>query len=586
MAGIWRPNINLIRTGQAVDAQVTNRPLRDLADRTQYLRDRLDAQAIGEGLILTSQSVAAAVQEQDIVYYDAANCRFDRARAIIDEATARTAAQAYAVGVVIRKLTEETADLLIRGRHASVAPRDHAGNPASAGPWYLSATAPGRVTSSRPAVGVYVGMMTADGFLMDPALREVLEDHIHHRFSLVTDPAGTPVCAEGRVSLTDEDDAVEGWLSADHAIFQGAAPLGAKFGYNLIRNAQLAATWPPQPTTAAVIELGGAAVSSEFAQITASGIWWMTDCATQVPWRAHPCGSSSGPEEPCPPTAADWMTLWFVKLCAKTDQAVVTGVRSKSGSPIIVSGCAEPDPDGYRASRIELDIDIPWNVAPNAAGAQVVKEISGYGDLEVGPVVEGVLGAGLISASGTISLPLGGKAGIVTLTGLDPSSITRQLDVALVALSGAVEGLTGGLPYVGLPAGRAASFTGRIRIPALQMVTPRLRLTMWFAALSAGTLPQNVTLSGVLVPPAGGGTILPGPDGWSGPPVDLSLGALGNLLLRQYASVESNPAAGSGTDLGAGGQIYFFRISRSANDGYAGELAVVNMFGTVYDAGT
>ena len=45
MAGSWNANINFIQDGERVDATVSGRPDRALTDRTQYLKDRIDALA-------------------------------------------------------------------------------------------------------------------------------------------------------------------------------------------------------------------------------------------------------------------------------------------------------------------------------------------------------------------------------------------------------------------------------------------------------------------------------------------------------------------------------------------------------------
>lgn len=611
---IWRDNIRLIVDEEPVDDQIINRPLRQLVDRTQYLKDRQDAAATGEGLFLFSRVAHIDVSLGDAVYYNETTAQFERAIATVEDASSedgslRTADSAYVIGIVIRKPSSVTADILTYGYYP-ITLTNTDGADLAAGNHYLSATADGKLVSARPAVGVFVCTVTSNGIIVRPTPREVLEDHIHYRFELEVDPAGTAVCyGDDRVQIEFVDTDVEGWLPASHSLFNNTAPAFAKFGYNWWQNPALAAAFPPQPVGSAYIELAGVGVSADQVIVDDNGIWWMRDCSALVPWSDDGCASSSaaaevessssaGPDaEPAPCSSMPTrLVLWFTKMVAKTDLAVVTGLKGITDSLIQVVGCNNPDAGGYCRGKVELDLTMDWSRETGVAGSEVVKGVLGNNRLQVGRVVEGISTSGLISVSGSQTAAGGSAAGVVTLTGLDPTSITRQIDVMLVALNGATESIyESTVPYVGLPSGRATSFTGSVRIPILAMTSPRVRLDIWIGMMGAGTPPANVTIAYAIINAAettgmssssslgvlAGSEFqtLPTADDFS-TAVDLSLNDLEALTKGEYFNRRALDNLVIASE-----QILLFRLARSASDSYASELGIVKMVATVYDLG-
>ena len=608
----WRDQITLVQQGDAVAPATPNTPISQLAERTQYLKDRIDTAALGEGIILSSQPISSDVAEGDVVYYNKTKSNYQPALATSsedDNGLLRTADKAYVIGVVVSKVSDSAADILISGRYKDITLTANAGVALAEGHYYLSGQDTGKLVSERPAVGIFVLTVTSQGIVLNPTPREVLEDHIHYRFDLNLDPAGNVMCiGDGdRVALTDLESDREGWLPADHSVFAGTAPVGAKFGYNLWANNKLAALWPPQPSSSAFLELTGVGVQPNHAIVDKNGIWWMTDCRNDTPWDREVCQSSSTVIHPnyissSSSKAADATTqqdaceapsrhlvLWFTKMLSKTDQAAVTGIKPADGSPIVVTSCSEPNSQGYYPSKVELDLNIPWDRKAGTVGSEVVKTISGKGELGVGHIVEGVKGAGLVKVTGTQLLSEDFKAGRLTIEGLDPASVTKKIDVQLVALSGAVESIyESTLPYVGLVSGRANNFIGKLRIPDITMTNPRVKVELWFGMTITGPPPANVTISHAKIDPAStvaesssSGTL----EGKSFPKMpsvfesvtDLSLQDLGSLDKGEYFArkvldlkIESN-------------QLFLFKLARSATDGYNGELAVINMTATIYE---
>lgn len=599
----WRSQITLIRNGTSVDAPVTNVPLAQLAERTQYLYDRLNSASIGEGLVLSAVAISTDVELGDAVYYSFEDELYKPALATAVDSESgqlRTADSAYVRGVVVRKQTVNTADVLVAGLFRDFVPTDEDDVALTNGNYYLSAVTAGKLTSSRPAVAIYVGSVSDGDFFAQPVSREVLEDHIHYRFALETNPCGTPYCAaDNTTQLTSTDATIAGWLNANNEVFQSNAPTGAKFGYNWTVDPNLAAVWPPQPASSAYLELDGVGVAPELVQIDRNGIWWMSECQDQLPW-APSCYSSSvaNPESAGSSSSLNYdsqvcltaerrMTLWFTRLVSKTDQAVVTGVKAADGSPIVVSGCTNPDVSGFCTSRVTLDLNMDWQQTAGTTGSLVVKGITGNTALQVGHVVEGARGIGLISISGTEDLEDGYSAGLLTVDGLDPSAITRKLGVEVVALNGATESLYQNvLSYVGLPKSRVTSFIGKVQLPDMSFTVPTLDLVLWLAVPTTGTPPANVTLEYLLIDSASmaresssslnGGGFNTLPTTWSDA-IDLNLEDVGEADAGSYFSIMPLTIEVQSD------QILLFRMSRSASDAYAGELAVINMFAVVRD---
>jgi hypothetical protein len=606
MASTWRENISMIRNGDDVNEQTVGLPVTQLAERTQYLKDRLDASAIGEGLILFSQAISSAVSADMAVYYDETDQQFKPALASTTDdvnGMLKLADSGYVIGVVARKLSAVAADILIRGRYKGLTVQDASGTDLPEGHYWLSAVDQGRLVSARPAAAVYVAQVTEDGLIVNPTPREVLEDHIHYKFDLLPEAAGTVICLEsGRVDIVHGDSEREGWLEAADPIFGNTAPVGAYFGYNWTRNSLLAAVWPPQPLSGAHLDLNGTGVSPDHVLIDSNGIWWMTSCDSDVPWEQDTCISSSvstpvassssgttAPGRPAPCASIyRRLTLWFTRMVSKTAQASVTGIKAADGSPLVVSGCASPDAEGYCQSKVILDIELPWDRTGGQAGSQVVKNVTGYGNLLVGHMVEGIRGTGLAVVTGSQILAGGYSAGSVTINGLDPTQVSRKVDVGLVALSGASESIYQSvLPYVGLPSGRETSYIGRVRVPHVLMTQPRLQLDLWFATPTAGTPPAGVTIEYALINDTEfvGLSSSSGHPGSPFPTLPTSLSSAAQLDLEDAGAMDiGNYFAKLALDVPvSSNQLLMFRVTRSDSDSYAGELAVVNMVATIYD---
>lgn len=537
----WETLINAITAGEDVSAAVANRPTGQLARRTQYLFDRLQALSAGEALFAHDVSLEEAAVVGDVVYYDEVTATYKRAIAALDYNSAAgywtISESSYVVGMVYEKTGNTTGHLLTSGflrdfTLASAIPGDHT----VAGAYYLSMTQAGKLTLSQPAVGVFV-LYNRDGesFHFGPTPRDVLEDHIHYRYDLFAQPAGDHNCIDiadaGTVHrVVNADSSLPGWLPADDAIFNGTAPEGAKFGYNIAQHDDLQKVWPPLPVDSVYIERNSRGVRVNTAEcpvviVDTNGIWWMSDCWGSAPWPpeypdcvADSSSSSSSSEACACETAMEYMPghaqnldemslrLWFVKMVAKTDQTVVTTLDPAAATePILVLDC-----DGEPASAGALVLSFDWSKLTKqypVTGFGVVKDLVG-GVIQRGPAITG--------------LKPGIKAQIVGIGtegadwSLDPeTNIYRgELQVGLEALS---EESEGGIELAALnsirkdydstqermtlhfPAGFESSIRGRVAIPRVNFTdgaTPdELLLYLWFWFVSrqpTGAIPELV----------------------------------------------------------------------------------------------
>jgi hypothetical protein len=258
------------QAGDPVSAPVASAAAKTLEARTNYLKEVLDAVEAGRALIQQDVLVRSDTQVGQPVYWDATNQYYAPAKAGVenDEATnSLVATEASDVaGMVLAKKAGNLADIVLWGLVqfgdlSNVIDE----SPIPTGRLYLSAQEEGKLVKQRPAVSVSVCLLHGPLDACDentwvfvmPQMRDFLEDHIHFQYNLVAEPAGThsePITGEPHV-IADPDVTKQGWLPAGHSSFNGNAPTGAKFGYNLAAHPEVERNWPPIPVSAAVLEM-------------------------------------------------------------------------------------------------------------------------------------------------------------------------------------------------------------------------------------------------------------------------------------------------------------------------------------------
>lgn len=504
MASAFNKIVPHVRARSPVTAANTSAATRNLEQRTNYLNDALQALDSKSAIIYSQQFVETAVADANAVFWNDTTNTFDQALAAVennaDTGTYDPTPSSECLGVAFRKSATDVAEIAIFGL-ITLTPTQIANlieGEVLPGRYYLSATSPGKITRQRPPVTVAVGYLlgaandceTNQQFLVFPAQRNFIEDHLHFSLELTATPAGTttPPADGGRHEIITADDSLPGWLPADHESFDGLAPEGARFGYNLAAHPELQRIWPPLPIGAVVLEAfrepeagnpfpTAGRVLPEFVVFDQNGIWWMTDCYAAVPWptlldntsssSATETSSASSVGVDCPVTTSMRLILSFLKMTFLTNRSVVTSLRANDNQPFQFV-----DEDGAPATTGDLRLQFALSdliTAGEAYGGQVLKTVSSSLKFSRGYVAEGLTaGSDRVILSGSRQrYRTPGDAstdtvhqGIVAVD-VDIEPGERELTPQLIKLGDALEREYQGLIYIGFPSGR----TSRIVVP-------------------------------------------------------------------------------------------------------------------------
>ena len=373
MSENWQYKITHVTPGEPVQAGTVSRPDRALADRTEYLKARLDAAEAGKAIFDLDATVSFDVLPGQAVYWNAQEKRYEPAIVVVETDAASQALvvrpSSDCVGMCYRKTAANKADIVLRGLVTFHELTHSVGDTVAPGKYYLSAVTPGHLSQQKPPITVTVCYVLGPRdncsddlrVIVCPQVRDFLDEHTHYRFDLVARPAGT-------VSFTDNDriqvsgnPELQGWLPANHASFNGKAPAGAKFGYNIKKHTALSRVWPPIPIQsvamlwdkgqnlvgATEIPLGntGAAI------VDINGIWWMSDCPEDVPWPDNLNGTITPGQ--CEREEKMRVILVFLRLLFGNNRRVVTSLDRDPTSPIQITNC-----DGVVSQTGDLKLDL------------------------------------------------------------------------------------------------------------------------------------------------------------------------------------------------------------------------------------
>lgn len=593
--------LQTIRDGDPVDAGTTNRPLRQIDGNVRYIWELLKASSIGSTLYAYRQTVDPTVVVGSPVYCDANGTFRPGLCAVgIDAETGALvpSPEAQVWGIVARKISEGVADILLYGLGAVDVSAAVVG-PLAAGTYYLSPSAPGRLTAAKPPLAIAVLRRDASGrVLVTPQWADLSDRHEHREFSLACRPAGHTVQpgVGNRHTVTGASNLLRGWLPAGHVSFGGKAPAGAVFGYNIAADVQLAAVWPPVPVHAAELtwnkavsaDVGFTGVPlgrSGLCVVDANGIWWLSDCYGDVPWPldtdtsvSDSASDSSTPE--CPRRLDMAMLLNF------------TVSNPASGPSSVLS--LTPDDDRIKVrcggldrttGHLRISLDFGLSLTDGAVGSLAIKTFDPVtGKFTRGPVAEGLYTtAPNVTLQGTVSAvrEISGQnrtvhSGLVNVT-VAPAD-TKELDVQLVRLDGAEEAYWGDPPnmYLSFPSDEPREYRAKIHVPSdLAIASPSLRIRLFVLGRAAGTLPALQVTARIFPAPPNGITT----------PVALPLDAAEFSVAITTTAVLGSPntyvAAVSQGYAVQPGDTVFFTVKRSPADGYAGELGILRQFATV-----
>ena len=518
------------QSGESVTAGVASRAAQALEGRTNFLKNQLDAIESKSLLVHSDAACDPAVLEGQPVYWHDANLRYELALAAVETDTATgtlvPTASADCVGLVLKKKGNgATCDVAMLGLAFYGSLTNAIDDEITAGRYYLSSSTPGKLTKQRPPVTVAVayvfGPLDAcdenSWIFVSPQMRDFLEDHIHYCFDLFARPAGDHIAPEvnGCWTIDNADATLTGWLPADDAVFDGNAPTGAVFGYNLTTHTALSQVWPPIPLSAVGISfdkgdgIGGTEIqingTNPLVKIDSNGIWWMSCCEGQQPWpedfgssNSSSISSSAGDVD-CPRTESMHIKLCFAKMVFATEKTVVTSLQPADDQPLIYKNC-----EGEIATTGDLHSELDINAlvtTTDEVGGSVLKKINDANlAFGAGNVTEGLInGSDRLEISGSIqrySTPDDSATavvhqGLVTINFLtDP--LDRTLNPQITYLGDALErGQYKGVHYIGFPEDRDSAIRLRFNVPYDGLpVDPALIIRTWIFGRLSSTLPQ------------------------------------------------------------------------------------------------
>lgn len=635
----WIDSIVPVGDGELVNQSVTNRSVNAIVNNLLYLKSIVDGGAgasVGPAIVSRGQRLSSSTAVGTPVWYNDATLQYEPAQAVAVQDPATSALvlgpQANCVGVVVAKSTTTLGDVLLAGQYA-VDVVAAVGSPVTAGRYYLSAAAAGFLTKTRPPITVSVLYADgAGGVYVLPQIRDFfLGDHVHYNFDLVPEPAGAtvPPAHAGLHTVTSPDTGVAGWLPAGHAIFNGLAPAGAKFGYNVSADAQLQAVWPPIPLTA---------YSVTVTKFNASALVSYADLVT-LDFSIGPQGSA-GPQGPGsigsqgvqgaqgPPGSVDsWELAVPIAQAEIGDDAfaqpeqqlpkdlvwdayVVTpgyvNVRlgTLTGAPVEIPpvlwevGVVKPGAGATAVNPVGLVSidangiwwlsdcygDAPWPtdldttvVGPAPTPADCPRDPNAMSiNLAFSRLSFGTAQAQVTSLAPAADSPVtvrnaaGGDATAGALyLGL---KLNRELDARVNQLSGVVEA-NAGFHYWSFPAGTAATLRGEVEVPALYVgANPSVQLRLLLYGTAFGTL-GNLTLSCRRLPRPGGAPGTPA----TPPAADTTVALTTAYPVQAGQYVEALSAAIAV----AAGDVLVFNLGRGTGDGYAGDIGLVRAQGVL-----
>jgi len=548
----WVTLLELIQNGEPVDARIPNRPIQQLAQRTEYLKAVVDIIGAAKGAVDLNASVSPNVFEGASVYWNPTTLQYDLALVAFDATDTGLyggiADSAYVVGICVSKASATRGTIVLNGRVDDV---DLAagveGGVVTPGPYYLSSTDSGKVVKQKPPIGIMSFFaLTETSAIVMPSPREILEDHIHYAIEL---EYGTTLSTTA------------GWST----VFDAAvAPTGTVYRYTSEEDEKLDSLFPFQPASAAYFEIDGIG-SNEKVVIDNNGIWWVDSVND--------------------PTAYERMTIYYARSVAKTDETVVTSLRpfDESGPLQIVDCFGNPATAGDLRAKLNLVLE---EGGDTAAGYLAFKQLTN-GQFVRGPIVES-----LESNSSEISVTYetdegaaladGSKVGRLKLTFNNPNnSILTGFPVVTSLNNSTQEDYNGVIPYVGLPADYDSNVTYRFDIPGSEAGlsgTYRFYFEAWVLSTTNGVIP-TLNVNYTLVPAAALGAaqnlsaITTGSGIMSGVPV-------GALTPNDYVETifRPGPTAPVGIEVEPGDQLHV-ALSRAdaGSPSYNGSVGVMRV---------
>ena len=113
----WQNIIDAIKNGEAVTAEVTNRAIYQLAQRTEHLKTRQDAQDYAQALFISDAPLREDVMTGNAVYFDTVSLKFAPAYAdlVYKDGSLTMSESGTVVGLVVYKNTTNSGVIVVEG---------------------------------------------------------------------------------------------------------------------------------------------------------------------------------------------------------------------------------------------------------------------------------------------------------------------------------------------------------------------------------------------------------------------------------------------------------------------------------------
>lgn len=585
--------IRLVKQGDPGSPAILNSPLSQLNQQIRQLEQYLADIEAGSYVAARRAAVGSSTVVGSPVYWNTTTSSFEAAQLSINNAEGLMSMSdsSKVMGIVISKDTATTGTVMLYGtKTVNITPAIESGS--GPGYYYLSTQA-GKLTKTRPFVGIPVVFLTNTGaVIVVNRLDDSLDRHVHRKFSLFCLPAGDtvpPNTTSDPHVITNPNPGLPGWLPADHASFDGKAPIGAVWGYNLPMDPALNAVWPPDPVancellwdTSNYATLGGTTVPLGYGGlciVDRNGIWWMSNCYADVPWPLgydssdHSTSYSDDSSPECPRhrfMSLILHTAWPIFDAATT---VVTSLRSVD--PRITIHCLGTTTDGTKGD-LEIDLDLSFGVdTENSRGATVLKGLANS-TFSKGVVVEGLYATEsnviLTSDLPTVRLVPGDNSSPLVRQGMVKIEVvpqsTLEIPAQLARLENVLEQYYVEIPYLGFPAAKDSEIRLRFDVPAdLSLSSPTFQIRLTLLGRGAGNLP-SLTVTGRILPPVVSTPV-------SLPVLvdefDITINTVATLsVVNQYTAATSEAFEVTP------GDTLFIKISRDSGDAYTSEVGLL-----------
>lgn len=412
----WTSTVPYIQDAEDGSSAVLDRPLKVLAERTEWLKSRLDELTNKAAVVSQSVRVASTVVVGDLVYFNSATGQYEKALAEWSasfgaEGDLMPSDRAFVKGLVLAVNSSNTADILRMGDWTDAAVRLAVlGASPDKGVYYLSATSPGGVTMDPPPLKSQVLVYEGGDTISFQVMGHPQPNHIHRQY-----------------------DMAESWLPVTDPEFTDMTiPTDAILGYDVPADSdlsQLFVLYPGSVTLCAKTIVDGTSlvlVDPDLYEVNRYGIWWMS-------------------------ADVDPTDFFDMKLFAYSplsyDEPVLRAAESITPESLTV-----------QAAQGVLQItQLPFTQNSLVASATAVSSLSGRVQ-NMTPIV-----SSLLAGSGAHVANFSNGKAVVSLESL----IDAQIDADIYNLNNAVEDSSGDWISVLLPRGRVSTLTGRVPLPKL-----------------------------------------------------------------------------------------------------------------------